>query len=205
MYLTEIQWDLIRCFIDLFLYDQLNLNKRTTNPVDMLHDVELQDVKISHTQTMLLIRLSRRLFLFSTKTDRKLRSIEKVPDGIFIGIWFIKSLACFSFIDAFNFEDSSYQVIFYLWNAILNILNKKKNWQHTKKRILHRMMNWLWRLDTLTSVSGMLLREILWDFCIQVSHQWPSCSHHQLLTKRSLYSKIIPFRYVLDVKKELFS
>ena len=70
----------------MFLYDQLNLNKRTANPVDMLHDVELQDIKTSHTQTMLLIRLSRRLFLFSTKTDRKLRSIEKVPDGVFIGI-----------------------------------------------------------------------------------------------------------------------
>ena len=67
-------------------YDQLNLNKHTAEPVDMLHDVELQDVKISHTQTMLLITLSRRLFLFSTKTDRKLRSIEKLPDGVFIGI-----------------------------------------------------------------------------------------------------------------------
>ena len=70
----------------MFFYDQLNLNKHTAKPVDMLHDVELQDIKISHTQTMLLIRLSRRLFLFSTKTDRKLRSIEKVPDEVFIGI-----------------------------------------------------------------------------------------------------------------------
>ena len=61
--------------------------KRTAKPVEVVHDLELKDIKISHTQTMLLARAARRLFLFSTKTDKRLRSIEKMPPGVFLGMF----------------------------------------------------------------------------------------------------------------------
>ena len=62
----------------------INYVNRKMKPKGIVRDLELRDFKLSHTETMLLCRASRCLYLFNTRNHSLMHRINSMPSGVFV-------------------------------------------------------------------------------------------------------------------------